>query len=1210
MSWKRTLRRIAMGAAIALVVIVAVGFFILRSRAFHRYVLKTIISKVEQSTGSRAAVGDFSFRLSGLRLDLYRVTLYGAGPAFRPPLLTVDRLSLGLRIISILGGKINLNDAEVEHPVVHVFVNKLGTSNIPHPSAPSKKPVDVFKLAVRNVRLDRGEIYYNNVRKPLNASLHNLRAQVRFAASKTAYDGTLAYRQGTIQFGDFNPVQHNLDAAFIAAPQGVNLTRLVITSGASRISAQARLVGYRNPVVTGSYQAVISTTELRHILRTSTLPAGEILAVGSMRYQKTGNQPVLDCVQVDGQISSLGLRLRGRQAQVSVRDATAEYHFAKGNLTVRNARADILGGRLIADVSVQHVTTAPSFRVLATVRAISLRAINAALAAKPDIPIQGEISGRLVAAWSGNIRSAQAHSDITIQANTIEEPQAATGEGSIPVEAAVHLTYDGTRGLLTFSQSTLRAPHTDVQLNGTLSSHSQLSIDASTTDLHEIDVLALSFRRARASGPVKSPPQLWGLHGSASLMGQVQGSTGNPRFAGGFTASNLRVRNIQARLARAQITLSRSSVALSQGRVELDRNSSVRFSVTAGLKNWSYLPSNPINAQISAARVPLRDLEQAANLNLHAAGVLDANIAVHGSRLNPAGQGTVRITKAEFYNQPVQDVSIQFHGTGTAMHSSINVRTAAGNASWNFTYDVGAGTYDTQFAARNIALGRLEAVKARGLGISGSLSLTAQGRGTFKSPQLQASAEIPDLAIRQQHVAAVKANVNIAHQHANFTLTSGISNAQIKASGSVSLKPDYDLTAELDTQTLQLGPELANFLPVTMGGLHAEAAIHASLNGPLKYPARMQAQAVIPIFSMSYQPVKLAATRPIHITYSNGTVVLQPAEIKGTGTDLRLHGTIPLQGLGPMKVSVLGTMNLAALGALNPEGSSSGQLKLQITARGSRFHPEVTGDVRIINAVFQSPMFPVGIEKLNGDLTLDNHQLRIRQFTGTAGGGTISASGGLAFRPKLQFNFGITASRVAVRYQNSVRAVVNSNLSLAGAPQSSTLSGRVVIDRLSLTPSFGLATFASQMGGGPSLPSSQGFMSNLRLNIAVSSARELSVQSNMLSIQGATNLNIRGTAAEPVVLGRATLAGGEVDFLNHRYQIQRGSIAFVNPARTEPIVNLRVTTTVDQYDLRVNLEGPVDHLRTSYTSDPPLPPVDVINLLVRGQTTEQAAAQP
>ncbi|MGH9439333.1 MAG: translocation/assembly module TamB domain-containing protein, partial [Terriglobia bacterium] len=111
-------------------------------------------------------------------------------------------------------------------------------------------------------------------------------------------------------------------------------------------------------------------------------------------------------------------------------------------------------------------------------------------------------------------------------------------------------------------------------------------------------------------------------------------------------------------------------------------------------------------------------------------------------------------------------------------------------------------------------------------------------------------------------------------------------------------------------------------------------------------------------------------------------------------------------------------------------------------------------------------------------------------------------------------------------------------------------------------------------------------------------------------IQGATNLNIRGTAAEPVVLGRATLAAGEVDFLNHRYQIQRGSIAFVNPVRTEPIINLRVTTTIDQYDLRVNLEGPVDHLRTSYTSDPPLPPVDVINLLVRGQTTEQAAAQP
>lgn len=38
----------------------------------------------------------------------------------------------------------------------------------------------------------------------------------------------------------------------------------------------------------------------------------------------------------------------------------------------------------------------------------------------------------------------------------------------------------------------------------------------------------------------------------------------------------------------------------------------------------------------------------------------------------------------------------------------------------------------------------------------------------------------------------------------------------------------------------------------------------------------------------------------------------------------------------------------------------------------------------------------------------------------------------------------------------------------------------------------------------------------------------------------------------------------------------------------------------------MNLVGPFDRLRTTYTSDPPLAPVDVINLLITGQTTEAA----
>jgi len=49
---------------------------------------------------------------------------------------------------------------------------------------------------------------------------------------------------------------------------------------------------------------------------------------------------------------------------------------------------------------------------------------------------------------------------------------------------------------------------------------------------------------------------------------------------------------------------------------------------------------------------------------------------------------------------------------------------------------------------------------------------------------------------------------------------------------------------------------------------------------------------------------------------------------------------------------------------------------------------------------------------------------------------------------------------------------------------------------------------------------------------------------------------------------------------------------------------------VQQYNIALHFEGPVDHLRTNYTSDPSLPPVDIINLLAFGTTSEASEANP
>ena len=60
-----------------------------------------------------------------------------------------------------------------------------------------------------------------------------------------------------------------------------------------------------------------------------------------------------------------------------------------------------------------------------------------------------------------------------------------------------------------------------------------------------------------------------------------------------------------------------------------------------------------------------------------------------------------------------------------------------------------------------------------------------------------------------------------------------------------------------------------------------------------------------------------------------------------------------------------------------------------------------------------------------------------------------------------------------------------------------------------------------------------------------------------------------------------------------------------NPNRIEPRVNLAAETRVKQYNIQLLFRGPIDQLRTTYSSEPPLPP---INLLVFGRTTRTTDA--
>lgn len=168
----------------------------------------------------------------------------------------------------------------------------------------------------------------------------------------------------------------------------------------------------------------------------------------------------------------------------------------------------------------------------------------------------------------------------------------------------------------------------------------------------------------------------------------------------------------------------------------------------------------------------------------------------------------------------------------------------------------------------------------------------------------------------------------------------------------------------------------------------------------------------------------------------------------------------------PASMLMQGKVDLRLAQLVSPDITSGGELQFDIDSNGRRSDPNVQGQIRIVNASFATAGAPLGLQGGNGVLTLTRDRLSVTQFQGKVGGGSVTASGGVVYRPQLQFDLAMAAQGVRVLYDQSVRTTLNSNLALTGSYDNALLNGQVAIDQLSFTSDFDVSDLMSQFGGG------------------------------------------------------------------------------------------------------------------------------------------------
>jgi translocation and assembly module TamB len=1203
-NWKRKLGWTLLGLTALLLVLSVGGYFYLRSSGFQQYALRKIAQEADLATGGKTQIGGLDFSLSTLTAHLYDITLRGSENPSQPPLLDADELTVSVKILSALHRQVAIRELLIERPIVHFQVSRDGKNNLPAPPpAQNSSHTSVFDLAVQHAQLTNGEVNYNDRKTPLDADLYDLSTDVHFESLAKRYSGVLSYNNGHVKYAQYAPLAHNLNLKFSATPQLFRLESALLHVASSQVTLHGEVSNYSNPVADGDYEIQIHTQDFAQ-LSPQARPAGDVSLTGKLHYQSVGDEPLLRDISINGQLASEALSAVVSGSHIELRKLQGKYRLLEGNLNVSELAVDSLGGRITANAEIQHLDTTPQAQIQAALRNISLKALQQAARSQGinGATLSGTLGGRIEAAWSGSISNLRAHSDLTVQA--LASGKSNPSESRVTVDGAIHADYDGARQTISLRNTSLRIPSATLTAQGTIcnkttSNNSSLQIQVAVTDLHQLAALASSFRPKQTAIPA--------IFGSATLNATVTGSMKKPAVAAQLNARNLQIEGSQWAGASLQVRANPSEVTIQNGSLVNLQRGRANFNASVALQNWSYQDANRIEAHLDVQQMRIADLQQLAHQHYPISGDFSAKLTLEGSQLNPQGSGSAQITNARAYDEPIQNLTAQFNAANGSITSTLNLAVAAGAVNANLSYTPKTKAYKVSLNAPSVVLQKLQTVKKKKPSLSGTVTASVNGEGTLDDPQLTAVVQLPQLQVQQNSISALKANLDVAHHSADFNLDSSVSQATVHAHGRVALSGSYDAEAVIDTSTVPLNALMASFGQTAPQGFQGQTELHATLKGPLKDKSQIVAHLSIPVLNASYQSLQIGIASPIQADYSNSVVTLQAAEIRGTDTSLRLQGQFPIGGQSSPTLSATGSVDVRILKIFAPDVNSSGTVALDVHASGSAANPVIQGQLQFKDIAVNTPDAPVGVEKLNGTLDINNDHILVSKMTAQVGGGDVSLGGSIAYRPAVQFNLALQGKSVRLRYPAGLRSLLDANIAFSGTTQASTLNGRVLIDSLSFTPDFDLNKLGDQFSTG-NVPSQPGFADTIKLAISVQSQADLNATSSQLSIAGQAALQVGGTAADPVITGRTTLASGELFYRNVRYQLQKGVITFNNPNETNPVLNVSVSTTVEQYNLTLNLRGPLDKLTTSYVSDPPLATADIINLIARGQTTQESAA--
>lgn len=848
-----------------------------------------------------------------------------------------------------------------------------------------------------------------------------------------------------------------------------------------------------------------------------------------------------------------------------------------------------------------------------------------------DLGFDTAVTGPVKVEWGGTTDDLP--SSVVVKADLKLAPTGAktTAAQNIPINGAVVAEYRGDHQIVNIQSFTAATPASTIEAHGVLGVNkgdplTQLRLDAQFNDLSEFDSVlnAAGFQENGKTGSSALPVI---LHGEAAFHGTASGAVKQLNINGHLDAQQLELKLgstadvlldsvvADADYSPTGVTVASSTIKRGSAVLNVSGKFEPHRVMHGRAVSYEWDEQTSMDAQVKLADANMKDvLELAGQKDIPVTGTANVDVHVTGTVQNMQGGGKVSLRNGVAYDQPYDSVVVNLNAQGKEIQaSSFQVNAQGVTLTGNGAYNLDTKHLRAHLEGNNIRLSNLVSVKKINSPVDGIVTLRADANGTLEQPGLNAKLTLAKMTLNGQPLGNLNADIHSQADIVYLNAHSTLATTNLDLNGNVKLNGDYPMQASAKFTGLDVAPFLKMYGNSIQGS--SQIAGEAAVSGPAKKPYALNGTAQVNQFAVKLQGIDLTTAAPIRARLSDGVATLDEFHITGPDTDLHASGSVqvfapnggslPAQG-GKLDAKASGSIGLGILHTLKPDVRSSGRVTLDMTARGTTGKPSLGGKLVFENANLALADIPNGISNLRGTAVFTEDRLQLQDISAESGGGKIKLGGFIQFRGGLFADVTMTADAVRIRYYG-VSAIVNANARLQGTGDGANLTGNVLITRFGLAETFDFASVAGGASDVETPPDPDSLLNKIRLNVHVQSAPALDFQNSYAKIAGTVDLNVRGTAEVPSILGRITVTDGSASFNGTQYQLQRGQIYFNNPIRIDPTIDVDATARVENYDITIGVHGTMKNFKLSYRSEPPLTQADIFNLLALGRTQEEAS---